>query len=133
MQFRTYIKNIPECLIDSAKIEGADDNIIFWKIIMPLSKPVLATIALFIALGEWNTWYDTFLYTSKATLRTLQYELIGFLSSQETYIPPGISRTTTVQSLRAVMIVITTIPILIIYLIVQKYLVTGLTIGGVKG
>ncbi|MGV2805758.1 ABC transporter permease subunit, partial [Clostridium perfringens] len=79
---RTYIGTLPESLVESARIDGAGDFKIFMQIIFPLCKPVLATIALFVEVGAWNTWFDAFLYTSSTQkLSTLQYELMKLLSS----------------------------------------------------
>ena len=73
---RTYISNLPEALVESARIDGAGDFRIFWQIIFPLCKPVLATVALFVAVGSWNSWFDTYLYVGqKKDLYTLQYLL----------------------------------------------------------
>jgi putative aldouronate transport system permease protein len=79
---RTYIGTIPESLLESARIDGAGDFRIFMKVVFPLCKPVLATIALFVAVGAWNSWFDAFIYTSsRQNLSTLQYELMKLLSS----------------------------------------------------
>ncbi|NLM10397.1 MAG: carbohydrate ABC transporter permease, partial [Clostridiaceae bacterium] len=79
---RTYIKSIPESLIESARIDGAKEFRIYWQIVMPLIIPTLSTIALFVAVGSWNSWFDTFLYNSgKQELSTLQYELQKLLAS----------------------------------------------------
>ena len=79
---RTYIHGIPESLVESAKIDGASHIRIFWSIILPLCKPVLATVALFIAVGQWNSWFDAMLYNGfNEKLSTLQYELMKLLSS----------------------------------------------------
>ena len=73
---RTYISNLPDALIESARIDGAGDFRIFWQIIFPLCKPVLATVALFVAVGSWNSWFDTYLYNGqKKDLYSLQYIL----------------------------------------------------------
>ena len=73
---RTYIAGLPEALVESARIDGAGDIRIFWQIIFPLCKPVLATVALFVAVGSWNSWFDTHLYNAgKTQLHTLQYLL----------------------------------------------------------
>ncbi|MEG1777306.1 MAG: carbohydrate ABC transporter permease, partial [Clostridia bacterium] len=73
---RTYILGLPEALVESARIDGAGDLYLFWRIIFPLCKPVLATIALFVAVGAWNSWFDTHLYNAgKVKLHTLQYLL----------------------------------------------------------
>lgn len=79
---RTYIQGLSEGLIESAKMDGAGDFRIFMRIVLPLSKPVLATVALFIAVGQWNSWFDSMLYTAgNRNLTTLQYELMKLLSS----------------------------------------------------
>ena len=73
---RTYIASLPEALVESAKIDGAGDIRVFWRIIFPLCKPVLATVALFVAVGSWNSWFDTYLYNGgKKELYSLQYLL----------------------------------------------------------
>ena len=82
---RSYIDGLPYSLQESAKLDGANDFVIYWRIIMPLSKPVLATIALFIAVGQWNAWFDTYLYNGSARhLTTLQFELMKVLESTTT-------------------------------------------------
>ena len=79
---RSYIDGLPLALQESAKLDGANDFVIFWKVILPLCTPVLATIALFIAVGHWNAWFDTYLYNNqKPQFTTLQYELMKVLQS----------------------------------------------------
>jgi putative aldouronate transport system permease protein len=143
---RTYIKGLPESLIESAKIEGANEFYIFIKIIIPLCVPVLATIILFTAVWHWNFWWDTFLYcSSKVELSTLQYELMKKIQSANAAIS-GTSMTdafgmaavdktggtVTPKSLRAAMTIIVSIPIIAVYPFLQRYFIHGLTIGGVK-
>ena len=73
---RSYINGLPYALPESAKMDGANDWTIFWRVILPLCQPVLATIALFIAVNHWNSWFDTYLYNGqKPEYTTLQYEL----------------------------------------------------------
>ena len=142
---RTYIKTIPESLIESAKIDGAREFRIFLQIIMPLCVPTLATIALFVAVGSWNAWFDTFLYNSgRQDLSTLQYELQKLLSSSMTAggstqggganaaAQAGASNVTTPQSIRAAITIVAAVPILAVYPFLQRYFVHGLAIGGVK-
>jgi len=82
---RTYINGLPESLIESARVDGAGEFTIFTRIVLPLCKPVLATIALFVAVANWNAWFDTFLYnSSNPQLSTLQYELMKVLQSANT-------------------------------------------------
>lgn len=139
---RTYIYTIPESLVESARIDGAGDFKIFWRVILPLCKPVLATIALFVAVGAWNSWFDAFLYTSsKQELSTLQYELMKLLSSSmnansNPAVSNGVGMEHATQvtpiSIRAAITVVASIPILVVYPFMQKYFVVGLNVGSVK-
>lgn len=142
---RTYIGTLPESLIESAKIDGAGDFKIFMRIIFPLCKPVLATIALFVAVGAWNSWFDAFLYTSsKQELSTLQYELMKLLSStmnsnSNPNVAAGIGMDensaqsmVTPISIRAAVTIVASVPILVVYPFLQKYFVVGLNVGSVK-
>ena len=135
---RTYINGIPDSLVESAKIDGAGDFRIFVQIILPLCKPVLATVALFIAVGQWNSWFDSMLYCSgNSRLTTLQYELMKLLSSTTTQgasieTMKNSASITTPTSIRAAITIVTALPIVCLYPFLQRYFVTGLTIGGVK-
>ncbi|MEK3734399.1 MULTISPECIES: carbohydrate ABC transporter permease [Paenibacillus] len=142
---RTYIGTISESLVESARIDGAGDFKIFVRIIFPLCKPVLATIALFVAVGAWNSWFDAFIYTSsRQELSTLQYELMKLLSSSmnansNPAVAAGAGMTqdaavnmVTPISIRAAVTVVASVPILLVYPFVQKYFVVGLNVGGVK-
>ena len=138
---RTYINGLPDSLVESAKIDGAGEFRIFMQIILPLCKPVLATVALFVAVGQWNSWFDAMLYCSASPkLTTLQYELMKLLSS--TTMQGGGTGTiemlkngggmVTPASIRAAITIVTALPIVCLYPFLQKYFVSGLTIGGVK-
>lgn len=138
---RTYMNGLPDSLVESAKIDGAGDFRIFIQIILPLCKPVLATIALFIAVYQWNQWFDAMLYCSQTpSLTTLQYELMKVLSSasQQTSSTTSVealknaSNMVTPMSVRAAITIVTALPIVCLYPFLQKYFVSGLTIGGVK-
>ncbi|WP_438445978.1 carbohydrate ABC transporter permease [Gorillibacterium sp. sgz5001074] len=140
---RTYIKSLPGGLVESAKMDGAGDFRIFMQIILPLCKPVLATIALFIAVGSWNAWFDTFLYASSdLKLSTLQYEMMKLLgSTQSTNSDPSLmagvntnqsKAMVTPASVRAAITIVTAVPILFVYPFLQKYFVVGLNLGSVK-
>lgn len=142
---RTYIRSIPDSFIESAKIDGASEFRIYSQIIMPLCVPVLATVALFVAVGSWNSWFDTFLYNSgKQELSTLQYELQKLLASamnagNRTPAASGANaaaaaggNVTTPQSIRAAITIVTAVPILLVYPFLQRYFVTGLALGGIK-
>ncbi len=143
---RSFIDGIPFELTESAKIDGASEYRILFTIIFPLSMPVIATISLFVAVSQWNQWFDTMLYCSSTkSLSTLQYELkkildsansmtagdtvtMEALGSQDT----GGGRVTT-QTIRAAMTVISVVPIACVYPFLQKYFVKGMTLGAVKG
>ncbi|HHT05867.1 MAG TPA: carbohydrate ABC transporter permease [Hydrogenispora sp.] len=140
---RTYINGLPESLIESARMDGAGEFTIFAKIVLPLCKPVLATIALFVAVANWNSWFDTFLYnSSNPKLSTLQYELMKVLQSANSMTgsleqalaqaATGSVNTITPRAIRATMTVIVTVPIAVVYPFLQRYFVHGLTLGGLK-
>ena len=138
---RTFINTLPASLEESAKIDGAGHMRIMVQIIIPLCKPVLATVALWVAVGTWNAWYDTFIFaSSKQSLSTLQYEMMKLLASayvQSGSPDPGLrqyaSETVTPNSLRAAITVIAALPIIFVYPFLQKYFVKGLHLGSVKG
>lgn len=77
---RTFIDELPDSLVESAQIDGANDFIIYLRVILPLSLPIIATLILFTAVDQWNSWYDTYIYTKGTDLTTLQYELVKVLS-----------------------------------------------------
>ncbi|MNB87975.1 L-arabinose transport system permease protein AraQ [compost metagenome] len=141
---RSFMEGLPESLVESAQIDGANHFLIFLRIILPLSLPVIATVALFVAVGQWNSWLDTFLYnSSKPNLSTLQYELMKKLQSANMSIGSSAesafassknvqANIITPASIRAAITVIATVPIIVVYPFLQKYFVTGLTLGGVK-
>lgn len=135
---RTYMKGIPDSLEESAQLDGAGYTTIFVKIISPLCKPVYATVALFVAVGQWNSWFDAMLYNRMSDkLTTLQYELMKLLSSVTNQSGSAESMknsegSVTPTSVRAAATIITMLPIICIYPFLQKYFVAGLTLGGVK-
>ena len=139
---RTYISGLPEALVESARIDGAGDIRIFWQIIFPLCKPVLATVALFVAVGSWNSWFDTHLYCGgQKELHSLQYLLKMKLAT--TQASANAAKTsadalknttqTTPVTIRCAITVISTVPILVVYPFLQRYFVTGMVLGSVKG
>ena len=135
---RTYMTGIPDSLEESAQLDGAGYITIFLKIISPLCKPVYATVALFVAVGQWNSWFDAMLYNRmSAHLTTLQYELMKLLSSVSNQgtsaeAMKNAAGTVTPTSVRAAATILTMLPIICLYPFLQRYFVTGLTIGGVK-
>jgi len=140
---RSYMDNLPDSLQESARLDGANDLVIFLRIILPLSVPVVATISLFVAVFQWNQWFDTYLYNYSASeLTTLQYELRKVLayadiqfSEFETAadIAERVARiTVTPRSMRMAMTIVVTTPVLVVYPFIQRYFVKGLTLGAVK-
>lgn len=138
---RAFIDGLPFELQESAKLDGANDFVIFYKIVFPLCMPAIATISLFIAVGQWNSWFDTYLYNgSNKNLTTLQFELQKILLSaqssgrQDIYGSADMvaQKRVSPESIRMAMTIVATVPILIVYPFVQKYFMRGLTLGAVK-
>ena len=135
---RTYMNGIPESLSESAELDGAGHFTIFFRIILPLSMPVIACVSLFSAVGQWNSWFDAMLYNRMSdNLTTLQYELMKLLSSvtnnnanAETM--KEANNMVTPRTMRAAATVVTALPIVCLYPFLQRYFVAGMTIGGVK-
>ena len=138
---RTFMEGIPDSLEESAQLDGAGSMTIFFKIISPLCKPVYATILLFIAVYQWNSWFDAMIYNRlKTQYTTLQYELMKLLSSVMQQSGSAASARNNAQAasvtpvtIRAAASVVTMVPIICLYPFLQQYFQTGLTIGGVKG
>lgn len=135
---RTYMVGLPDSLEESAQLDGAGYMTIFIKIISPLCKPVYATVALFVAVGQWNSWFDAMLYNRMSDkYTTLQYELMKLLSSVmqqsgSAEAAKNAAAAVTPASVRAAATIATMLPIICLYPFLQRYFVTGLTIGGVK-
>ncbi len=134
---RSFFYGIPESIREAAQIDGASHFSILWRIYIPLSKPVFATLALFYAVGRWNGYSDALMYLSikKQEFYPLQLFLYNILNSvnsvdvatQEGFSSPGLS-----ESLKAAIVMFSTVPILCIYPWLQKYFIHGVTLGGVK-
>ncbi len=142
---RSFIEGLPTSIFESARIDGAGDFMMFFKIVLPLSLPVLATVALFVAVFQWNQWFDVFLYnSSNPSLTTLQYELMKILQSSNAAggsqdVTSNLANsqnqnanTVTPLSLRATMTIVASVPIIMVYPFLQKYFVKGMTLGAVK-
>ena len=125
-------------ITESAKIDGANDITIYVRLILPLSKPLIATLSLFAALAYWNDWYNSMLFITNENMFMLQYYLQRILGSAEAMRivaeKSGIALPTVpLESMKMAMTVIATGPIVLLYPFVQRYFVKGLTIGAVKG
>jgi putative aldouronate transport system permease protein len=136
---RSFISStIPDAISESAKIDGAGDFRIFVSVILPLLKPALATIGLFIALNYWNDWYHATLFVNKENLYPLQYFLYKILNSitfsnSSVAAQGSVVMDTPKESFKLAMTVVATGPIILLYPFVQKYFIQGITIGSVKG
>lgn len=135
---RNFMKAIPDSLYESASIDGAGDFRIYWQIFLPLAKPALATIGLFLVLAYWNEWYNAMLYIQSTDKFPLQYFLQRIVSQAnvQLLIQQGVSVNTSdlpSESIKMATAVVATGPIILVYPFVQKYFVSGLTIGAVKG
>ena len=138
---RSFLQELPASIEESAKIDGAGDALIMVKIAFPLCKPVIATIALWIAVGAWNDWTTTLMYITEPDLYPLQYIMMKLIKETEvaqkmaaeaavtgtevTFIP-------TSESIKAATLIVTTLPIIMVYPFLQKYFISGVTLGAVK-
>ena len=136
---RTFFKGIPGEIVESATIDGASEYTIFIKMIIPLSKPVLATIALFTFLGKWNDWNTALIYITKPELYSLQYLLqkimedINLLKQNQQVASMMDVANIPTETVRMAMAVVVAGPALVVFPFFQKYFVKGLTVGSVKG
>lgn len=136
---RGFFQTIPTALIESAKIDGASEMRTFVQLVIPLSKPGLATVGLFIAFSYWNDWFQSLMYTNKPQLISLQYLLVSimknieFLNSAAGRLMSGSTVELPQYSARMAMCVLAAGPMLFIFPFFQKYFIKGLTVGSVKG
>ena len=139
---RTFFKStIPDSIIESAKIDGASQMTIFFRIVLPISKPVLATIGLFLAFGYWNDWFQSRLYISSDNLLSLQATLnkmqdnLNYLTKNPVaaLTASDLQRAMPKESVRMAIAFVVAVPIACIYPFFQKYFISGLTVGAVKG
>ena len=137
---RSYIESMPDSLFEAAKIDGANDLVVFVKMVIPLSKPILMTVALFVAINQWNSWFDAYLYTSDQALKPMQSILVEILNQYQTGASTSQAMsnakagvTVTPDSIRMAATMVATLPIIMVYPFVQKYFVKGVMLGAVKG
>ncbi len=131
---RSFIDGLPSALQEAAQLDGANDFQIWYKVVMPLCTPVIATIALYYAVGQWNSFMDTYLYAKE--LPTLQYKLYEIMSQAtmqlDTHTTTNATQAVTPMAIRMAVTVVATVPIIVVYPFVQKYFVGGMTLGAVK-
>lgn len=139
---RSFFAELPVGLIESAQIDGAGEYCIFFRIVMPLSKAVIAAILLFSLVEHWNSYFDSMMYTSSENLQTIQLFLkkvitdpgaASSLSSQALQQIPEAARKTTPQTIKLAAMVVTAVPIICVYPFLQKHFAKGVMIGSVKG
>lgn len=136
---RNFMKSIPYEIIESGKVDGAGDFRIFWQLTLPMMKPALATVGLFLALGYWNEWYLSSLYLgSTVEFKPLQYYLYNIINTANALRTSVAGSNVTItelpsNTLKMASAVVATLPILFAYPFVQKYFVSGITVGAVKG
>ncbi|MCM1154527.1 MAG: carbohydrate ABC transporter permease [Roseburia sp.] len=131
---RSFIDGLPTALQEAAMLDGANDFQIWYMVVMPLCTPVIATIALYYAVGQWNSFMDTYLYAKK--LPTLQYKLYEIMAQAtmqiDTHATSNVKQAVTPMAIRMAVTIVATIPIIVVYPFLQKYFVGGMTVGSVK-
>ena len=139
---KTYFEQLPSSLEESAEIDGAGFFVIFFRIILPLSTPILATIAVYAAVNQWNSWQDAYFLVTNRTLKPLQLVLYNYLSEAERIAAnmraggvagEHLRYAISPETVRLTAIVVTVLPVLMVYPILQKYFTKGIMIGAVKG
>ena len=133
---RTSFKSIPESLEESARMDGANDFTILFKIIIPLSIPVISVITLYYSVAHWNAWFNAMIYLRNRNLYPLQLVLREILISQDIddIMAGAVEEAEPIaETIKYAIIVVATVPILLIYPFVQKYFVKGVMIGALKG
>lgn len=139
---RTYMENLPKEMEEAAQIEGANDIRIFLKVILPVCTPVLATITLFSAINHWNAWYDSYIYTYNPDLKTLsavlvkilnQFQTGDMLSASQQMANDQRKNPVSSESIRMTVTMVATLPIILMYPLLQKYFLKGMLVGAVKG
>ncbi|NLM11499.1 MAG: carbohydrate ABC transporter permease [Clostridiaceae bacterium] len=135
---RTFFRELPKSLEEAAKIDGASEFQVLFKVVLPLSLPIIATISLFYAVGYWNSYFDALLYIQDPDKYTLQLRLRSLLFGEELNTSgrpnlEGIGTEVMSQSLKMATVAVSTIPIIVVYPWLQKYFVKGVMIGSIKG
>ena len=135
----SFFQGIPEELQEAARVDGASEMRIFFSVILPVAKPLLATIAIFISVQHWNSWYDSAFFVKNQDLMTLAYRMMAVLKksdlsqvSQASAAAASAVRVTP-MSVQLAAMVIATMPVVVVYPFFQKYIISGITIGSVKG
>lgn len=141
--FRTFYVQLPKGLQEAALMDGANELVIYFRIMLPLSIPMVATIALFSSVYQWNSWFDTLYFANKDALKTLQFRMMEIMlraqaakllrQASDKIGRPIPIRAADPRSLRMAITIITTVPIVIVYPFLQKYFLKGMLVGSMKG
>ncbi|MCK9861668.1 carbohydrate ABC transporter permease [Paenibacillus sp. ATY16] len=136
--FLAFFRELPEGLEEAARIDGANDFKIFYRIIIPCSMPVIATISLFHGVYQWNDYFTAVIFTNNPNLQPIQtflYRIVALSGSNQiaSMVPDNVVRKVTSQSVKLATMVVATLPIVIVYPFLQKYFVKGFMIGSIKG
>ena len=135
---KNYFLGLPDGLFEAAKLDGAGEWTMLWKVAFPLSKPIMATFTLFYAVDRWNEWYNALLYINKKALSPLQIYLRDILTSLNSQLSTqaqqmmGSTQKVSTSAVQMATIVITALPIMLVYPYLQKYFVNGVMVGGIK-
>lgn len=130
---RNFFESIPDSLEESAKMDGANDITVLFRIVVPLSKPCLATVSLWCIVGHWNAWFDCMLYIKEEAKYVLQYTLQRILIDgqiQDINVTDVVVNT---ETMKMAALVVSIIPIIVLYPFIQKYFTKGVMVGAVKG
>lgn len=132
---KTAIESIPDSLFESASIDGANDIVIMFKIVMPLIKPTLAVLLLYYGVGHWNSWFTASIYLRENELLPLQNILRGILTANQSSATSSLSANydSYAETIKYALIVVSSVPIMCVYPFLQKYFTKGVMIGAVKG
>lgn len=134
---RNFFRSIPAELQEAAEMDGANDFDIFWRVVLPLSKPVLATIALWIAVGHWNAYFDALIYITDRDKYVLQVVLRRILleGQIDMFLPDtsGVVQPPTPETIKAALVMVSTLPIVMVYPFLQRYFIKGTLLGAIKG
>jgi putative aldouronate transport system permease protein len=134
---RTFFRELPKSLEEAAKIDGASEMQVMTRVVLPLSMPIMATMALFYAVGYWNSYFEALLYIQDPDKYTLQLRLRSLLFGEELNTSgrslEGVGTEVMSQSLKMATVAVSTIPILVVYPWLQKYFVKGVMLGSIKG
>lgn len=134
---QSFFASLPESLEESAKLDGANDFVVFLRIALPVSKPIIAVLILYYAVGHWNSYFNAMLYLPSVDLQPLQMYLMKILTQASTELAgnmsAGIERDNIVEQLKYATIIVAVLPVLCVYPFLQKYFVKGVMVGAVKG